>query len=315
LPVMSGWRYGKRDGHVFRWSGAHTVLPPDSPRADGIELLTAHGWVPVGRCMAWFLWRGGGETSVGNVKRRVARACCEVAFDGQSKATVRLRLRASLLLWLVSPPLPWGAPRMLADDRRQASEPSPVAHAINSFASSLRGNGDDAERFDTSVGPELVEQARSGWERAVARHTGIESRAGTFIQAAGLTTTVVLVNNALLSGDDRVTGNSRTVFIVAIVVASALLLVAGFYGLVAVMRTFGRVAPDNATRLIERAGVAEEYERHIRRVAALLVAQRRTSIVADWKLARLKRATLAFALAAFAVAVASVAYLTAPAAP
>jgi hypothetical protein len=299
---MSDWSYGKREGHVYRWRGTAAHLPGDR-RPDGLELLTVGGWVPVGMAMGWYLWRRGGPTAAASLELRLRRACCPVALDDPVKTGVRRRTRASLTLWLVSPPLPWGAPRALIDDARDRNERTPVALATDSFASSLTKPG-------SSVSPESVEDARSGWERAVSRHGGIESRAGTFIQVAGLTTTVVLVNNTLVSGDDKVTGSSRTIFIAALIAASALLLIAGLYGLFAVMRTFGRVAPDNATRLIQRARMPEQ-DRHVATVAVLLVAQRRTSIVADWKLARLKRATFAFGLAAVAIAVASAAYLVA----
>jgi hypothetical protein len=315
---MGDWCYGKRDGHVFRWQGAEAAAPRDA-RPEGIELLTVRGWVSVRKPMAWFLWRRGVPTSRGNVKLRLVRACCPIQPGAQRRTGRRLRLRGSLLLWLLSPPLPWGAPRMLTTDPRDAPDEEPdsphrdrVLDATASFASSLPLNPDrGVQRWGPSLREDLVEQARSGWERAVSRRQGIESRAGTFIQVTGLTTTVVLVNNTLISGDDRVTGASRSVFIGALIVASVLLFIAGIYGLVSVMRTFGSVAPDNPTRLIERARIGDDEERRRQAAAALLLAQRRASLVADWKLARLKRATLAFAMAAAAIAVASTAYLTA----
>jgi hypothetical protein len=79
----------------------------------------------------------------------------------------------------------------------------------------------------------------------------------------------VLANSALLIGDKRVKGSLAVVVIVALIIASLALVAAGLYGLAALMRTFDRVA-------------------------ALLAAHRRTSLVADWKLARFKRATIAF---------------------
>jgi MFS family permease len=157
----------------------------------------------------------------------------------------------------------------------------------------------------------LVDEARQGWETARERHAGIETRASTFVQVAGLTTTVVLVNSTLLKGNDPVTGGWRSVFLVAVIVASVCLLVAGTYGLYATMRTFGRVAPDNVARILERTRIPIEARRRISVVATLLVAARRTSIVADWKLARLKRASFAFGAAVLAIAVASVAFVAA----
>jgi hypothetical protein len=117
------------------------------------------------------------------------------------------------------------------------------------------------------------------------------ARRGTFVQAAGLTSTLVLANSALLIGDKRVKGSLAVVVIVALIIASLALVAAGLYGLAALMRTFDRVAPHNTTRVLERSR-NEEANRKL--VAALLAAHRRTSLVADWKLARFKRATIAF---------------------
>jgi hypothetical protein len=114
---------------------------------------------------------------------------------------------------------------------------------------------------------------------------GIEARAGTFVQAAAH-------------------APAKWIFLGAIVTASAALIVSGIYGLFATMRTFDRVAPNTSPRILEhsRASAATGLAQDIR---AALLAQRRTSLIGDWKLARLKRATTFFAIAIAGIAIAS----------
>jgi hypothetical protein len=203
-----------------------------------------------------------------------------------------------------SPPLGWGAPRWL-----KRSDPIVVVRRQGeaSFVSSL-GDAVDQTLLDDSI---------AGWETARTRLAGIEARAGTFVQAAALTNTLVLVNQGLVSGDHPVRHTpAKWLFLAAIVIASVALVIAGLYGLFATMRTFDRIAPNNVARIIGRsqreaadndpAGAAVLAREAMQQdIAAALMAQRRTSFVADWKLARLKRATVFFGIAIAAIAVAS----------
>ena len=86
--------------------------------------------------------------------------------------------------------------------------------------------------------------------------------------------------------------------------ASAALIVSGIYGLFATMRTFDRIAPNTGARILERSRAAEATGL-AQNIRAALLAQRRTSLIGDWKLARLKRATTFFAIAIAGIAIAS----------
>jgi ABC-type maltose transport system permease subunit len=93
-----------------------------------------------------------------------------------------------------------------------------------------------------------------------------------------------------------------------LVVALILLATSAAYSLAAVMRTFDSIEPNNATRIIAHT-VEDEALVDGDRLATVLAAQRRTSIVADWKLARLKVAALAYAAGVIFVVLASVAFI------
>lgn len=192
--------------------------------------------------------------------------------------------------WWIDPPLGSGAPRFAGSSRVDA--------AADSYAASLGDRVDDA----------LVEDAVAGYERARERRSSIEGRATTLLQGAGLTGTLVLANGTLLVGDDSGLGDpARVAVTLGLVVASTALVCAGVYSLLAIARTFTQVAPNSPRRLLARSKVADDGELLRQKAAALLVAQRRTSIVGDWKLDRLKRATAAFLVGVGGVAVASIA--------
>jgi len=292
----STWHFGTRSGHVIRWQGPGR--PSEHKRPFKLEVLTPRGWTLLGPVMARLLWRRARPSERAFVRRRLLRSYSPVGPDDERIDDSRSRLRVFWLVWLLSPPLQWGAPRFLP----RGGDTDATA-AADSFRASLTRS--------PCVDQPLVDQARNGWQTARDRRTGFESRAGTFVQVAGLTTTVVLVNSTLLSGKTALTGTWRAVFEAAVLTASACLLAAGAYGLFATMRTFDSVAPDVVHRIIARARMAEEENRRREQVAALLLAQRRTSIVADWKLARLKRASFWFGAAIVAIAVASASFVIA----
>jgi hypothetical protein len=194
-----------------------------------------------------------------------------------------------LLPWLLNPPLGSGASRFLA-----------VAATDAATASYSKALG-------TTIDEALIAEAAAGYDRARVRRDGIAARASFFLQAAGVTGTLVLANGAFLVGDDPGIGTTAKIVItLGLLVASSSLIVAGVYGLFAVTRTFSQVAPNSPQRLVDRSRLPAGASRR-RAAAAMLLAQRRASIVGDWKLDRVKRATVAFLVGTAGVAVATVA--------
>lgn len=124
-----------------------------------------------------------------------------------------------------------------------------------------------------------------------------------------MTGTLVFATIGVLAGDKAaVAGSAQTVALVAIALAAVGLLVSGVHALAAVMRTFDQISPNNVRRVRARTHQVEDVARR-ELIAAVLIAQRRYSQVATWKLRRLKRATIAFLVGVLAVSVASSAVL------
>jgi len=174
---------------------------------------------------------------------------------------------------------------------------------------------EDAEKaFREQVGDGasdgVLDEAIAGWERSRERRNGIERRLEVFLQVAGVTTTLVLANGALLTDKDRVTGLAGVIVIVALIGASIALLLAGVYGLFGSMLTFERIDPDNVLRVINRAKESDDQPALEKRVAATFLATRRTSHVADWQQARLERAMWCLLIGVLLLAVASGALAT-----
>jgi hypothetical protein len=304
------WQYARSDGHVIRWP----VLPPPEsapPAAPAdpwrVEVLTEERWRVCGPILSWRLWsnRRRSVLTKNDVERLRQRACCPVAAEGRRSYRMLVPRGKWWLRWVFSPPLGWGAPRWL---KRSKAIVDVRKEGEQSFEDSLGNLVDDG----------VVQNATAGWEAARTRLAGIETRAGTFVQAAALTSTLILVNQGLIVGDHPVrTAPAKWVFLGAIVVASVALVISGIYGLFATMRTFDRVVPNSVARIIERSKLQREptdrtaldLRARKRHVAAVLMAQRRTSLVGDWKLARLKRATVFFGIAIAAIALASGTFL------
>jgi len=277
--------FARSDGHVVRWDGEAETRPRR------LEILTEGGWYTCGWLLTRRLWRNRRETlpSEETVERLRKGACCPVA-SADPVETGGLVLRWSWPRWVISPPLGWGAPRWLARTKK-------VETAMKEGRASFN--------LGRQLDQDLVAATTAGWDTARTRVAGIEARAGTFVQAAALTSTLVLVNQGLITGDHPVRhAPAKWIFLGAIVTASAALIVSGIYGLFATMRTFDRVAPNTSPRILEhsRASAATGLAQDIR---AALLAQRRTSLIGDWKLARLKRATTFFAIAIAGIAIAS----------
>ncbi|HEV7750497.1 MAG TPA: hypothetical protein VGO71_03100 [Baekduia sp.] len=293
------WSYGRAGRHAVRWDGAmERAQAPIGPlpnrwpsRPQPLQVLGPDGWHACGPGLPGHLgrkpcWR----TEASELQRRCVRACNPVAVDADVLPPGSLlgRLRRFGLWWQLAPPMGFGSPRWIV-----------AKDAIASFARALTRSRAPGAR------ERAVAEATSGLERARDRLKGIEDRAATYVQAATLTSTLVLANGALINGQDAVNaGVGRWVAAVALVIASAALIVAGVYGLAAVMFTFDRVGPDNPARVIARSRL-DQAEASRQFVAALLAAYRRTQLVADWKMARLKRATVAFLVSIAGIGVAS----------
>ena len=273
------------DGRSAPEASEGVAVRPGAP----LQVLLEDGWQECGARLSVRLWqqRRASEIDSSLVTTLCRRSCCRIAPDAHPRPHGLLHLRTSIARWVLSPPLGWGAPRFLSRDRGVVDA---RAAGEQSFADALGNHVDDR----------LASDAQEGVQAARERMKGIEQRASTFVQAAGLTGTLVLVNQGLIAGDHPIHGTTaKWIFLAAIVAASLALIAAGVFGLAATMRTFDRIAPSNAIRVIKRStlpAVAEDDGLSARTalVAATLLAQRRASLVADWKLARLKRAVTCF---------------------
>lgn len=186
--------------------------------------------------------------------------------------------RSAVARWLF-PPLKGGAKRRGITDvaKRQARD----------------------ERYRLLAAGALAEfeaQALLGYEHQRERVRGVEQRANFFLGAAGLTTSLVLANAGLLLDSDQLDPPWLYLAAITLGLATLFTIVAGLRALQATMTTFTRLPPDNVPRLDERLSRSEGGLRRAR-VAALLVAQYRTSAIADWKLGRLKAARTWFVAA------------------
>jgi hypothetical protein len=279
------FHYERSGGHILRWTG-------NASRPSRLDVLTAGGWRACGLLLSWRFWRKrrGAALTADEVERSRKQACCPVAAKADRRGRGFLLVSRSWLRWVVSPPLGWGAPRWLNRDNDVVKT---CQEGVDSF--DLGPHVDDT----------LVTDSTAGWEGARTRLTGIETRAATFVQAAALTSTLVLANQGLIAGDHPVRhAPAKWIFLAAILTASTALIISGIYGLYATMRTFDRIAPNNLTRILARSKISGAAAKNAH-VAANLMAQRRTSLISDWKLARLKRATVFFGIAVAGIAVAS----------
>lgn len=216
------------------------------------------------------------------------RAGCAVsaAAGAAKRKSFATRLKTSGVVWALNPPLGSGAPRFL--------DSAATAAATRSYEEGL-GNG----LTDTRAA-----DATAGYERAHDRLRSIEARATVFLQAAGLTGTLVLANAALIVGDDGLTGATGTAVTLGLLVAAIALVVAGIYALFAVTRTFSQVAPHSPARMLKRSRLSADAALKDS-VASLLLGQRRLSVVGDWKLDRVKRASWALLVVVAGLAVSS----------
>jgi len=81
-------------------------------------------------------------------------------------------------------------------------------------------------------------------DRSGERLKGIESRLQFYLQAGGLTGTLVFASIDVLAGEKSLlNGDTQTVALIAVIVASIASLVAGVHALAGVMRTFDQISP------------------------------------------------------------------------
>lgn len=268
--------------HLLRWTDSRE---PEKPPAE-LEVLTPGGWVKAGVGVRHYLWRNNEVFDSSEAERRASRACGSQEVDAERITGALARFSGSSIRWFWSPPLAFGAPRR--------------------GISTERGRTSFGSELGTLVTEELAAEALAGYERARDRQLSVEARATQFIQAAGLTTTLVLANAALLRGDGRVHGTLGLILMMALLLGSVALVLSSVYGVLGTMHTFSRVAPNVTRRILFRSHSVGALSARRDSVASLLLAQRRTSLVADWKLARLKRAAAAFLIAVAFLAVASI---------
>ncbi len=80
--------------------------------------------------------------------------------------------------------------------------------------------------------------------RSRERLKGIESRLQFYLQAGGLTGTLVFASIGVLAGEKSLlNGDTQTVALIAVIVASIASLVAGVHALAGVMRTIDQISP------------------------------------------------------------------------
>lgn len=199
--------------------------------------------------------------------------------------------RSRNVVWrFFEPALKGGAEKRL---RRNTAERSRTA-----YAEMMR----DAP---SAVLPELRDQALLGYEHQRGRIASAEQRATFFLGAAGLTTSLVLANAGLLLGTNKLDSPWRHFAAISLLVASVCAIAAGLRALQATMVTFIRTPPNGVPRIVDRRRATED--RLLRAyIAALLVGQHRLSVIADWKIARMKGATRWFVGAIVSVVVLTV---------
>jgi hypothetical protein len=284
---MAGWGFAFVGGQLVRWHPTEASQHAWHKTPQDLQVLSEHGWCRCGPYLRWLLGRGRHPRVLEHAvaERRRLRAGARVEANAPSGVSKWTWIHLNILWWF-SPPLGQGATRFTGreheppPERGEEEGPTRVEAARASFRSSL----------PEEVGEQVVDEARSGYQSSRDRLKSVEARASTFVQVASLASTLVLANSALLTGKHRI---ATAWILVPLGIAAVSLVAAGTYGLLAVMRTFDQVSPNIPSRVIDRARLSAPQARR-ELASALLAAQRRTSIIADWKLARLKRASTAF---------------------
>lgn len=149
---------------------------------------------------------------------------------------------------------------------------------------------------------ELKDQALLGYEHQRERIGAVEQRANFFLGAAGLTTSLVLANAGLLLGTSKLGPTWRGLAAVTLAVASLCAIAAGFRALQATMITFVRAPPNGVPRLMQRRSL-DGHDLLRAYIAALVVGQQRLSVIADWKIGRMKEARRWFVIVIFTIVI------------
>jgi hypothetical protein len=177
--------------------------------------------------------------------------------------------------WLV-PPLQAGAPRKLKAGKVQK-------RCRSAYVNDLRKvKGDDLLKVESQI--------LAGYEAALDRISRVEQRAGVFLGASVLTSSLVLGNaSLLLSNTDRLETPYLQIAAGALAIASACAIIGAFRAVQTTLFTFSRAIPTSAKKVLERRTLRGE---HLTRdyVAALFVATDRAATIGDWKVNQLKAA-------------------------
>lgn len=145
----------------------------------------------------------------------------------------------------------------------------------------------------------LLTRRPAGYEAAKQRISVMETRAGYFLGAAGLTSTLLLANAGLFTGGE-IDGILKWLVVAILGITSAFALATGLRALQVSMIVFDRAYPD-LPRVIELR-MAEGPERFkLGRLAALNLATRRAHMIADWKYERLAQARICFIFVVFGI--------------
>jgi hypothetical protein len=258
-----------------------------------IDELTEKGWRPAPH-MAAHVKDMKPVSEVDEEQARMRQLLIDTAIDDPARTLSAGQLRRERLKEWMVPPLQYGAPRFSGQtSRRNAAESS---------------YGDELPPLrDAAVRAALIEQARDGYERQGNRVEGTERRAGLYQGSAAISGGLVITGTGLISGKDAVSGGPLLGAVAAaLIVVSVLLLISGARAHQAAVRTFGWARPNIRRKVIDRAKLGELADVEQSLLCALLLAQDRGQVIAEWKVERLKQATRYFIGAVLASVVLSV---------
>jgi hypothetical protein len=266
-------------------------------RADdgSVSELTPSGWRPA----PWLQKRVAGRKPLDpeQLERRCRQRMNDTPLDADAEPSSAWAERGRRLRQWFVPPLEYGAPRHLRTESRQdAGEAAYDEQLPSQLTDELR--------------VELLEQARDGYERQGDRVESIERRAGLYQGGASISGGLVLTGTSLVTGKDGMPdGVLRWIVIVGLAIIAVFLLLSGWRAHQASVRTFAWARPNIRRKILNRAAQSEVAQAQRSLLTALLLAQDRGQIIADWKLARLKQASRYFTIAVLASVVVSVAFL------
>lgn len=242
-----------------------------------VEMLVDGAWV-VRRIWKPSRWETLSEVRLEKKARRFLLSW----NHGETPRGLLPRFRLSLVGQLIAPSLPAGTKSHGIKDQQRS--------ARNSYKSRIP---DSAKESDLMR--DLIDQARTGLEGARSREATAEQRAGFFLGAAGLTTTLVLANAGLLSGDKPLEGGLLVPVAAILIVTSVLAVGSGVRALQANMTTFARTPAYTAEKILTRADkpLADSQAHEL---ASVLVSMNRSKTIGDWKNRRLADSRRCFVL-------------------